>query len=56
MSCLPSPVSCLLSSDLSSADEVDDLDLVAFAEGGLGPVGAADDGVVEFDGDALAGQ
>src|SRR5215208_6355738 len=37
---------------LAAADEVDDLDAVAVGEGCGGPVGAADDVAVEFDGDA----
>ena len=35
---------------------MDDLELVSVGDAGLGPVGSADDYVVEFDGDALARQ
>ena len=38
---------------LAAADEVDDLDAVAFRESGGGPVGSSDDVAVEFDGEAL---
>ncbi len=37
----------------SAADEVDDLDLVGFADGGFGPVFPADDAVVYLDRDPL---
>jgi hypothetical protein len=40
----------------SSSDEVNDLYVVAFAECGVGPVGAAYDQVVQFDGEALGGE
>lgn len=35
---------------------MDDLELVSVGDAGLGPVGAANDDMVEFDGDALARQ
>ena len=54
VSCLLSPVSCLLSSSTSS-DKMDDLDLIAFADYGLRPIGAADYVVIYFDRDSLFG-
>ena len=45
--------SVLLLIGRAAADEVDDLDAVAFAERRALPVGAAEDFAVEFDGEAL---
>ena len=41
---------------LAAADEVDDLDLIGFGDGGFGPVFAAHDAVIQLDRDAAAGQ
>src|SRR5947209_5926516 len=38
---------------MSAADEVHDLELVAFAESGFSPFGALNDRAIEFDGDAI---
>jgi hypothetical protein len=39
--------------NLPAADEVDDLDAVAFAERDLRPLGAADDIAIQFDGETV---
>ncbi len=40
----------------AAADEVDDLDLIGFGDGGFGPIFAADDAVVDLDRDTAAGK
>ena len=38
----------------SAADEVDDLYFITFGKQGYGPIGAANDAAIDFDGEAVA--
>ncbi len=44
---------CLCGESLSTTNEVNNLDTIVVADNCFGPVGTADDGAVQLDGDTL---